>query len=147
MILQETSILDVPPERVVAFLEALEHRYLDWHPDHISFSWLDGPKREHFYFEERIGGWMIRMPVQITRSADGRMAVCQPATRIVRLVFPWMTFTVRPEGDSCRYTHRIKLRLGPIRWLLERRFIPALQRHMREETENLAQLLAPDIVV
>jgi hypothetical protein len=146
VILQETSILDVPPERVVAFLEALEHRYLDWHPDHISFSWLDGAKRDHFYFEERIGGWMIRMPVQITRSADGRMAVCRPSTRIVRWVFPWMTFSAHPEGNGCRYTHRIKLRLGPARWLLERRLLPALRQHMREETANLGGLLAPSDV-
>lgn len=142
MILEETSILNVRPERVVAFLEALDDHYLDWHPDHVSFSWLDGAKHEHFYFEERIGGWMIRMPVQITRSADGREAVCQPTTRIARWVFPWMIFSAQPEGNGCRYTHRIKLRLGPIRWLLQRRFIPALRQHMREETAILSKLLA-----
>ena len=146
MILEETALLDVRPERVVAFLEALEERYRDWHPDHVSFSWLDGARREHFYFEERIGGWMLRMAIQVTRSADGRRAICRPTSRLVRWVFPWMSFTVRPEGAGCRYTHQIKLRLGPLRPLLERPFLSHLRRHMREETANLGPLITPDSV-
>ena len=113
MIIEESRALPVPADTIVEFLEKLDAYYLDWHPDHISFDWLDGGRREHFYFAERIGGWMLRMAMRVTRSGDGRIAVCQPSSAIARLVFPWMSFEARSEGDSCRYIHRIKLRLGP----------------------------------
>lgn len=141
MILEETNHLRVPPEEVVAFLEALDERYRDWHPDHVSFSWLDGAKREHFFFEERIGRWMLRMSMQLTRSSDGRRAICRPMSKAMRLVFPWMSFTAEPEDGGCHYIHRIKLRLGPLRPLIERTFLRPLRQHMREETANLGRLL------
>ena len=54
MILEETIHLDAEPERVVALLESLDEHYRDWHPDHVSFAWLDGARREYAFFEERI---------------------------------------------------------------------------------------------
>ncbi len=146
MIIEESRALPVPADTIVEFLEKLDAYYLDWHPDHISFDWLDGGRREHFYFAERIGGWMLRMAMRVTRSGDGRIAVCQPSSAIARLVFPWMSFEARSEGDGCRYIHRIKLRLGPLRPLLESTFLAPLRRHMRDEAEYLAQLQTPPTV-
>lgn len=142
MILEESIALPVPPERVVTFLESLDERYLDWHPDHISFRWLDGSRHEEFFFEERIGGLLLRMPMHVTRSADGRMAACTPHSWLVRWVFPWMVLMVLPDATGCRFTQRLKLRFGPIRYLLERTFLSALRQHMREESANLERLLA-----
>jgi len=140
MILEDTEPIAAEPRAVVSFLENMDRHYLDWHPDHVSFDWLDGAKREHFYFEERIGGWRVRMPMQVERSADRRRAIVRPASRLVRFFFPFMSFAVTPEGEGCRYTHRIKLRLGPFRPLIERTFLAPLRRHMREEAENLARI-------
>lgn len=140
MILEDSETIDVQPIAVVQFLENMDRHYRDWHPDHVSFDWLDGARREHFYFDERVGGWRLRLPMRVTRSADRRSAVVRPTSRMIRLVFPWMSFAVTPDGRGCRYTHRIKLRLGPLRPLLERGFLPALRRHMRSEAENLARI-------
>ena len=113
MIIEESRALPVPANTIVEFLKKLDAHYLDWHPDHVSFDWLDGGRREHFYFAERIGGWMLRMGMRVTRSDNGRVAVCRPTSAIARLVFPWMSFEARSEGNGCRYIHRIKPRLGP----------------------------------
>jgi hypothetical protein len=146
MILEESAIIMAPPERIARFFETLDEHYLDWHPDHVSFSWLDGARHEYFHFDERIGGWKLHMPMRVTRSADGHRAVCRPTSPLVRLVFPWMSFDTRPEDGGSRYTHRIKLRLGPLRPLIERTFLRPLRRHMHDEAQNLAQLVAPSTV-
>lgn len=146
MILEETILLNVAPDRVAAFLETLDEHYRDWHPDHISFSWLDGDRREYAYFEERIGRWILRMRIHVVRSVHGDHALCRPTSRLVRLVFPWMTFDARANGQGCRYTHRIKLRLGPLRLFAEKPFLRPLRQHMREETANLRGLIGPNPV-
>ncbi len=140
MILEETRTLPVPAGRIVAFFENLDAHYLDWHPDHTSFAWLDGGRRHHFHFDERIGGWRLALAMSVERRSNGRQAICRPMSRWVRLVFPEMSFAVSDVGDGCRYTHRIKLRLGPLRPLMERTFLQPLRRHMYEESEYLAGL-------
>ena len=146
MIVEESRAMDVPPDRVVTFLEEIDAHYLDWHPDHIAFDWLDGSQREFFHFEERIGRWRVRLLMQVIRAADGGMAICRPTSRLVRLLVPGMSFAVRRAGRGCRYTHQIKLRLGPLRPLLERTFLAPLRQHMREESAYLAHLEPPPSV-
>jgi uncharacterized protein YndB with AHSA1/START domain len=146
MILQDSQLIESGVEPVVSFLENMDRHYLDWHPDHISFAWLDGDDRRHFHFEEMIGRWRLRMAMRVTRSADGRNAVMHPDSRVLSLVMPWMTFAVTDEPSGCRYTHRIKLRLGPFAWAIERTFLAPLRRHMREEAENLARIVTAPTV-
>jgi hypothetical protein len=140
MIVEDSQAIAADPDIVILFLEEMDRHYLDWHPDHISFDWLDGARREHFYFDERIGRWRVRMAMRIARSVDRTRATVVPVPRFVRLFMPWMSFAVAREGGGCRYRHRIKLRLGPLRPLLERTFLKPLRRHMREEAENLARI-------
>jgi hypothetical protein len=140
MIVEDSQAIATDPDVVIRFLEEIDRHYLEWHPDHISFDWLDGARREHFYFDERIGRWRVRMAMRIMRSADHASATVIPIPRFVRFFMPFMSFAVAREGEGCRYAHRIKLRLGPLRPLLERTFLTPLRRHMREEAENLARI-------
>lgn len=140
MIIEDGAHLPAPPARIAAFFETLDEHYLDWHPDHISFAWLDGARREHFHFEERIGRWRISMAMHATRSANGHVVTCRPLSRWVALVMPWMTFEVGPENGGSRYRHRIRLRLGPFAGLLNRTLIEPLRAHMRAETVHLATI-------
>ena len=64
MILQDSQLIESDAEAVVSFLENMDRHYLDWHPDHISFAWLDGEERRHFHFEEMIGRWRLRMAMK-----------------------------------------------------------------------------------
>jgi hypothetical protein len=40
MILSQTTMIAAPAERVFAFFEEMEANYTSWHPDHITFRWL-----------------------------------------------------------------------------------------------------------
>lgn len=145
MVLEETARLDVPPGPVMAFLESMEVNYLHWHPGHLAFRWIDPPNTalRRFFFDERIGAWRLRMTMTMARSAGGNLATCRPTSPFWRTVMPWMTFAVTPEADGCRYTHRIRLRTGPLGFLLRPLILDAVQRHMREESANLRRLITP----
>lgn len=140
MIIRETRALPVPTARIVAFFENLDTHYLNWHPDHVSFAWLDGGAHKLFHFDERIGRWRLAMAMSVSRTKAGREAICRPLSRWLRLVFPWMSFVVEDAPGGCRYTHHIKLRVGPFGPLIERTFLVPLRRHMREESAYLAAL-------
>ncbi len=134
-----------PPARIAVFLGDLDRHYLEWHPDHVSFAWLDDDHRR-FRFDERIGRWTLRLAMTVDRSADGLSATCRPVSAVLRLVFPWMTFEAIPDGNGSRFRHRINLRLGPLRPLLERTLLRPLRRHMRDESRNLGRLLTAPAV-
>lgn len=54
MILEETTEVKTSPEDVYRFFEAMEANYLQWHPDHVTFRWVDGgslEEGEKAYFE------------------------------------------------------------------------------------------------
>lgn len=140
MIIEESAHLPAPPERVVAFFEALDEHYLDWHPDHISFAWLDGARRQHFHFDERIGRWRIHMAMRVERAADGRRVTCRPLSRWIALVMPWMSFEISPVDGGSRYLHRIRLRLGPFAGLVRHSFLEPLRAHMAAEARYLGRL-------
>ncbi len=141
MILEEPAHLNCRPEAVIAFFEALDHRYLEWHPDHIAFKWLGGTteRRSRFFFDERIGPWRLRMVMTMERQSVAQIR-CTPYRRVWRLVLREMTFSAEPERDGTRYTHRIVLRLGPFAGLAQKLLLVALRRHMAQESENLRRL-------
>lgn len=140
MIVEERRPLATSAERVVAFFEHLDRHYLEWHPDHIAFVWIDGDHHDAFRFDETIGRWRIAMRMRIVRTAGGRHVTCRPISPWLRLVAPWMSFDVSDAGEGSLYVHRIKLRLGPLRPLLRKTLLNPLRRHMREESAYLDRL-------
>lgn len=147
MILQESTFLPCPPATAIAFLEAMERHYRDWHPDHIDFRWLPSPLGPHgrFQFEERVGRWRLRLQMRLDfRSAE--RAVYVPENLFVRWAFPGMSFEVSREGSGTRWTHRIALRLAFFAPLVERTLLQPLRIHMREETANLPQVIGIPVV-
>lgn len=144
MLLEESVILDCPPETAIAFLEDMEARYLEWHPDHVEFRWVTSPAgaRHRFFFEEKIGRQRLRATMKITRADDGRFALMVPVNPLLRIVFPWMSFVIDPVPGGSRLIHRIALQLGPIRPFITRAFLEPLREHMREEAVTLRRLTA-----
>ncbi|MCW5697587.1 MAG: SRPBCC family protein [Bauldia sp.] len=143
IILEESAHLEAPPEALAAFLEALDHRYRDWHPDHVLFRWDDPPgaRPRRFFFDERIGGRRIAMHMTMEPGAGGLTARCRPLRRTTRWVVPWMTFAAIPEPGGCRYLHRIAVRGRWLKPVLDRLILDAVRRHMREEAVNLQRLI------
>jgi hypothetical protein len=145
MILSETSPeIHAAPDQLFAFFMAMETNYTAWHLDHVVFRWLDKPAMKRgvrFYFEERIGGRLLRKKVAFTRVEPGSAIEFAPTSRLFRLLLPRILFRIEPSERGFTVTQDIHLRIGPLAAWLNRRELEAVRRHMHEEGENLKQLL------
>lgn len=140
----DTTWIRAAPEQVFAFFEAMDANYLRWHPAHRLFRWERGQGLEEgvvFYFEEVIGGKLMKKRVEFTRIELNRHVEFTFANRILRLILPRLLFHIEPEAGGARFTAEIHLRTGPIGAWLNRREFAAVQQHMREEGENLKRIL------
>jgi len=143
IILEESVHLTAPPEALAAFLDALERRYREWHPEHILFRWEDPPgtNPRRFFFDEHLGRRRVAMHMTMVQSADRLTATCRPVRPLARWALPWMTFQALPEEGGCRYLHRIAIRGDWLKPLLDRFILDAARRHMHEEGVNLQRLI------
>ena len=144
MRLRDTIWIRSTPEKVFAFFETMDANYLRWHPDHRLFRWEEGRGLQEgivFYFEEVIGGKLLKKRVVFTRIEPNRHIEFTFKNRLLRLIVPRLSFHMDPEGDGFRLTAEIHVRTGPIGAWLNRREFTAVRQHMREEGENLKHLL------
>jgi hypothetical protein len=145
LILSETSPeIETAPERMFEFFTGMEANYTAWHPDHVLFRWLDPPAVKEgvrFYFEERIGGKLLRKKVAFTRIEPGSLIEFAPTSRLFKLFLPRISFRIKPARSGITVTQDIHLRIGPIAAWLNRREFEAVRAHMREEGERLKRLL------
>ncbi len=144
MLLHESIVIHTTPDRIFRFFEEMEDNYTRWHPDHLRFQWVAGRGvREGtiFSFEERIAGEHQKKRVVFTRVEPNRHLEFAPTSRLVRLFLPRLLFHVESEGDACRFTAEIQIRLGPLAKKLHERQLALVRQHMREEGENLKRLL------
>lgn len=144
MILEERTHVDARPEAVFQFFEDMEQWYEHWHPDHRTFRWLSDeglqPDAEA-YFEERIAGKGQRKTVRFTAVEPDRYIEFRPTGWLTRLLLPHISFTIEPDSNGCQVIQRLRVRTGPIGARLNRREFDAVRTHMREEGENLQQLV------
>lgn len=144
MILEVETNIQALSGEVYRFFESMEENYERWHSDHITFQWIDGDSLEtgaSAYFEERIAGKKQEKTVRFTRVEPDRYIEFTPTSLVTRLLMPKISFTITPQSDGCKLTQLIKVRTGPIgAWLNQREF-DAVRKHMREEGENLKDLL------
>jgi len=144
MILEHKILVHCEPEALFEFFESMEQNYTRWHPDHHYFEWRKGrgcKEGNVFFFDETIAGQRQPKEVIFTRIEPGRAIEFAPTNRFFRLFLPSITFLFEPVEDQSRFVARIALRMGPIaRWLHREEFELVLQ-HMREEGENLKQMV------
>ena len=141
---EETTIVEASPEAVYGFFEGMETNYERWHPDHVTFRWVDGEglrEGAEARFEERIAGQVQHRTVRFTAVDPGRYIEFRPTSRLVALLVPRISFTIEPHEGGCELTRRIAVRTGPIGARLNRREFDAVRTHMREEGENLKAIL------
>jgi hypothetical protein len=144
MRLTDTITIRSTPERFFSFFEEMDVNYVRWHPDHRLFRWESGRglrKGGTFYFEEVIGGKLMRKRVVFTRIEQNRHIEFTFTNRLLRLILPRFVFRVEPEGAGIRLVAEITIRTGPLGAWLNRREFDAVRRHMREEGENLKRIL------
>ncbi|MFC4436405.1 MULTISPECIES: SRPBCC family protein [Natrialbaceae] len=147
MLLEETTGMKASPREVYHFFEKMEENYERWHPDHITFRWVNGGALEEggkAYFEEEIAGKMQKKTVRFTRIEPDRHIEFEPTSRVIKLLMPTISFTISPHSDGCELTQHIKVRTGPIGARINRREFEAVRKHMKEEGENLKRILESD---
>lgn len=144
MILEAETWVDASAEEVYAFFEQVEDRYLDWHPDHLTFRWVVGnglEEENEAYFEEEIAGEVKKHTIRYTTVEPPTRIVFHPTSRLIRLFLPHISFTVEPEKGGCRVTQRVQVRTGPIGRRLNKAEFDAVRQHMQEEGENLKRIV------
>ena len=145
--LQDTVIVDAPPDKVWAWLEALPEHYPEWHPDHISCRWLSGgafAPAARLEVAEILHGKKHRLRLKLTDVDPGR--------RVDYQVFPGLKgrFEVKARGSGTVFTATIRMGVNtPILGKIVDAFlrltvggrIDAIRRHQAEEGANLKELL------
>jgi len=142
MILEETTLINAPAERVFDFFRHMdEQRYLDWHPDHLLFRWVEGNALQEGsigYFEERIYGKVNKKQVRYTKVEPNRTIEFVPTWWLYRLLLPGMRFVLEPQGNKATLLRQqVQVRVGPLGARLNRQEFDAVRQHMKEEGENL----------
>jgi hypothetical protein len=142
----EDSIqIAAPAEAGFAFFEDMEANYPRWHPDHLKFEWRKGRGLKAgnvFYFEERIAGKLLRKETRITEVVPGRFFAFAMVNPLFRFFLPRLSFAFEPDGAGHRFKAELHLNgIGPLGRRLNAKEFDAVDRHMREEGENLKALL------
>ncbi|MEM7110851.1 MAG: SRPBCC family protein [Chloroflexota bacterium] len=150
MILQDSTIINAPATAVFSFFDNMADNYTRWHPDHHSYRWVEGNKCETgaiFAFDETVGGERQQKEMRFTNVTVDRYLEFEPTNRFIRLLMPRLSFGMEPvDSNICRFEAKIHLRIGPIAAWLNRREFNAVRQHMREEAENIKQLVEAEMV-
>jgi hypothetical protein len=145
MLLQDSIRINASADEVFDFFNGMAQNYTRWHPDHRLFRWLNGDSvavGTIFYFEEIIAGHLQKKSVRFINVHPGRFMEFEPMNWFVRILMPRLSFAMEPMGaDSCNFVAKIHLRVGPLAARLNAREFTAVRQHMRQEGENLKQLL------
>lgn len=142
----DSILINVPPERIWAWLNDLPLHYRDWHPGHVTCRYEQGKSLETgamLYVEEYIHQRLHRLRLRATEVVPVRLMryrsrgfrgafILEPAEQGTR-------FTA--ELDFGTTTPVIARILDAVLRRLMKRQLSALQTHMQEEGGNLKAIL------
>lgn len=141
--LKDSIIIDRTANEVFDWLMNFVENYQSWHPDHIFAKWLKGKDFEIgsiLYTEERIGNTLEKLKFKTTKLIPNRLIE-------YKLMFPESmicsggSFQIEPKNGSVVFTATLSFRFE---FILKRLFILKVQDimiHMKEEGENLKNIL------
>lgn len=144
--LRDSILIDVPPERVWAWLVELPAHYRAWHPAHVTCRYERGTSLEVgavLYVEEELHGRRHRLCLQATEVIPGR--VMRYRSRGFR-----GAFLLEPVTGGTRFTAELDFGIrtpgiGSALDAIMRRVLAgrlaAFRTHMRQEGENLKRVL------
>ena len=141
--LRDSVEIATSPERVWGWLTQLARDYREWHPDHVSARWVIGtPNQVGSVLEavEWIGGHREKLRLELT-AIDPPHRLEYHLRGPISLLLPGGSFRIEPAGGGSRFEATVQYRFGMLAQRLFKRRVAALQRHMREEGENLRRLL------
>jgi hypothetical protein len=146
-ILKYSVEIKTTPEKIFNFFLHIEDNYKDWHPeDHICFKWIKGKPLEvgsSGYFEEHIHGKLHKTKVIYTKIILNEEIEFRISNPIWRIFYPKSMLVIEQKEGSCIFTAINYFRLGLISSRSKRVLnqFEAVKKHMREEGENLKEIL------
>lgn len=144
MTLRDQIFIRTTPDQIFNFFEEMNRNYTLWHPDHILFKWTKGKGLKpgvEFYFEEKIGGKLMKKTVRFTKIEPNRYIEFEPVWWLMRIFMPRLAFKIEKSNNGCNFIAEIYIRTGPIGAWLNRREFNVVKKHMAEEGKNLKRIL------
>ena len=143
--LRDSVEISAGPERVWSWLVDLylPGRYREWHPDHVSATWVSGPpNRVGSVLEavEYLGGRRETMRFELT-AVDPPRRLAYRMRGPISALLPRGAFLVEPIAGGSRFQAIIEYRFGKLTEVLFRRRVAALRTHMHEEGVNVKRIL------
>jgi hypothetical protein len=144
--LEDSIVIDAPPEQIWSWLGDLPRHYREWHPAHIACRYVRG---DHLaigavlLFDERLHGKRHHLRLRATTVVPNRL-FCY-AGRAFR-----GQFELRPTNGGTDFTARLDFGwrlplIGMVTDAILRHVmggrLRAFQAHMREEGQNLKRLM------
>lgn len=151
VVLKDTIKVNAPPEAVFRFLTGMidTNSYKKWHPkDHISLEWISGEPWQTGSIvkaQELLHGKPHTLKFTVTRIIPDRLIEYAPSNRLMRFYFPRNQFLIEPDDKGSIFTATGVLKVGRIGKLLAKtkleKGLASVKQHMKEEGENLKELL------
>jgi hypothetical protein len=141
--LTDSIRINSPPEPIWEWLSGLSEHYTDWHPDHVSAEWEQGEPNQVgsiLRAVEDLGGSREVLRFEMT-SVDPPHRFEYRIRGPISMLLPGGAFVVVSDDGGARFTATISYRFGRLTERLFKRRTAALQRHMKEEGENLKRII------
>jgi len=141
--LTDSIRIDSPPEPVWEWLSGLSEHYTEWHPDHVSAEWEHGEPNQVgsiLRAVEDLGGTREVLRFEMT-SVEPPHRLEYRLRGPISMLLPGGAFAVVSDDRGSRFTATISYRFGRLTERLFKRRTAALQRHMKEEGENLKRII------
>jgi hypothetical protein len=120
-----------------------EENYKMWHKDHVSCKWIKGnpfEKGSILYAEEYLHGELHKMKFLCTNliiNNKFEYRVLFPAS----IICPGGNFLIQQDERHCIFTANLFLRFGNFFYKYAKDRIGILEKHMKEEAENLKKIV------
>ena len=141
--LEESILINVPPEKIWSWLLKLTDHYLDWHNSHIKASWKKGEPNQVgsiMYFEEMVGSEFLKMSAKITKLIPNSFFEFKTVGSL-KLIVPRGTFEIIPKGDNSIFKATLDFRMGKFLSKIVKKKVNEIRQHMIQEGENLKKIL------
>ena len=142
--LEDSVHLDATPAAVWQWLTHMTDAYTDWHPDHVSAAWVDGPPNHVgsvMRAVERLGGHEEDLLLELTE-IDPPSHFGYRIGRSIGLLVPRGSFDIRPDDTGgCWFTARIWYRFGRMTEKIFGGRLSIIRTHMEQEGRNLKRLV------
>lgn len=141
--LKDSIIINRPPEAVFNWLAYFAENYRSWHKDHVLAKWVKGNNFEKgsvFYAEEYLGGKLEKLSFEITNCVRNELIE-------YKVLFPESiicsggSFSIKPYNGGSVFTATLSFRFGGLVSRVAKKRAKAIRLHMKEEGENLKELL------